>query len=169
MQPPLPSVRSRSLGVALLALTSLGAPAAAWAQDADVEGRTSAHAATLVSAIGELASRDVAGAICADSRHRRASVLVFALGARERRLRAAIARRDAAGQREERAVIAGLLDAIRELHAEAASCVGEALPAPTEPTDTEPRYSCVYELSPEVPRGAVRPPLAEAPRSAVSE
>lgn len=169
MHPPLPAALPGSLTVALLALASLCTPAAARAQDADVEGRTSAHAATLVSAIGELASRDVAGAICADSRHRRASVLVSALGARERRLRAAIARRDLVGQREERAVIAGLLDAIRELHAEAAACVGEALVPSAEPAEAEPRDSCIFELAPEVPRGAVRPPLAETPRSAVSE
>ena len=158
------------LAAALAATASLLIPSvAARAQDADIDGGTAAHAATLVSAIGELASRDVAGAICADSRHRRASVLSFALGTRERRLRAAIARRDVAGQREERAVIAGLLDAIHTLHAEAATCVGEAGPPPTEPIDAEPRYSCVYELAPEVPHGAVRPSLADAPRSAVTE
>lgn len=142
-------------------------PAHARAQDADLDGRTLEHAATLVSAIEELAERDVAGAICADSRHRRASVLVFALAGRERRLRAAVARRDAAAARDERTIIAGLLDSIRALHAEAATCVGASVP----PADVaaEPRFDCVLEVAPDAPRDAVRPPRADAPRSAVSE
>ncbi len=154
----------RALALALVG--SLAATAApAHAQDADLEGRTLEHAATLVSAIAELAERDVGGAICADSRHRRASVLVFALAGRERRLRAAVARRDASATREERAVISGLLDSIRALHAEAATCVGASLP----PAASEPRFESVVEVSPDAPRDAVRPSRADAPRSAVSE
>lgn len=157
-----------SLGVLVLGLI-LGPMCTAAAQDADVEGRTSSHAAALVSAIADMASRDVAGAICADSRHRRASVLSFALAGRERRLRAAISRRDAAGEREERRVIQGLLGLIRELHAEAASCVGETAPA-TPPESAEPTYGCVLELDADVPdESAMRMTRSDTPTSAVRE
>lgn len=149
--------------------TVLGATAGARAQDADVDGRTAAGAAAFVSAIADMAGRDVAGAICADSRHRRARVLADALEVRARRLRAAVARRDESASRAERAVIAGLLGAIRELHAEAATCVGEAAPATTRRPSEEPAPSCVVEVAADVPHGAIRPPLADAPRSAVSE
>lgn len=156
---------TRSWLAAAIAVLLWAPGAVAVAQDPDIDGRTTRAATDLVSAIAEMATRDVAGAICADSRHRQASVLVMALASRERRLRAALARRDGTIAREERAVMHGLRDSIRRLHAEAASCVGATV---VEPSPDDDWYACTPDVPPDVPDDAMRI-VGDSRRSAISE
>ena len=61
----------------------------------------------------------------------------------------------------------GLRDSIRRLHAEAATCVGETVTAPSP--EEEPVYGCILVLPPDVPDDAMRIVEDGTRRSAISE